>query len=229
MKIIVALLTAVSLFTTSIITFAKETETDYSYLEDLSIKEVRTLRNAVDELLDGEEIDTDDIDIEDIDLDSMSVKELKSLRNAINDLLGEESSDDSSKEEDIELKPVEEECLLCLQTVKDNLKNPESLQVHDIWYCTSYKDDLEDLSTTHEYEDYVIIDLSAQNSMGGLTRDYIFFSVGDEEDYVNFSDIKDKDWESEIPVWQVMCIGYMVNIDEEGYAMDTDKIVVSLK
>lgn len=224
-KGIVALMTAVCLSVVPVSVMAEET--DYSYLEDMSIKEIRELSNSINSLLQGEEIDSD---FDGIELEEMSVKELKALRSAIDDLLGENTSDDSLSGEKIELKPVEEECLLCLQTVKDDLKNPESLQVHDIWYCSyDVKPEEQDLSKVYEDDDYIIIDLSAQNSMGGLTRDYIMFMSGMEDKYVKFADIKDKDWESEIPAWQYQCIILLAYLDEEGYIIDKDRIVASLQ
>lgn len=224
-KRLIALIMAACLAMAPVICFAED-ETDYSYLEDMSIKEIRALNEAIESLLAGEEV-TEDIDT--VDLEEMTVKELKGLKSAIGELLGEDASDDEANEEKPELKAAEKEALLCLQIVKDALKNPESLQVHNIWYCCyPFITEEKQLESVGD-EDCVIIDLSAQNSMGGLTRDYYFFTTGIEDKFYRFSDVKDKDLENDVPLWVAECVVYLVNIDNEGYPLDTDRIFDSLE
>lgn len=82
--------------------FAEE-EKDYSYLEDMSIKEIKALNEAIDSLLAGEEV-TEDIDT--VDLEEMTVKELKGLKSAIDGLLGDNRSETSKETNDTSLEGI---------------------------------------------------------------------------------------------------------------------------
>ena len=55
----------------------------------------------------------------------------------------------------------------CIKYLYNNLKNPESLQIHQI-YCYGY--------TPGVRQDFTYIDYSAQNGFGGMNREVAYFS-----------------------------------------------------
>lgn len=80
----VALLTAVCLVAAPMSALAEET--DYSYLEDMSIKELRALRDAINELL-GETNETDNMEvtIELTNEEKLAVKAISALKDEVVD------------------------------------------------------------------------------------------------------------------------------------------------
>ena len=105
-----------------------------------------------------------------------------------------------------------------MEEVYDILKNPESLQVHSIeWIDDESYDEIE--------KDYIYIDLSAQNSMGGLTRNYYIFHCGNRWDYND--DVEGKDIEKEVPVGMLLGLSYQQ--EGKGEKLDVDKILNNLK
>ena len=116
------------------------------------------------------------------------------------------------------LDAKEEYALKCLEEVYDMLKNPESLQVHSIeWIDDESYDEIE--------KDYIYIDLSAQNSMGGLTRNYYIFHCGNRWDFND--DVEGKDIEKEVPVGMLLGLSYQQ--EGKGEKLDVDKILNNLK
>ena len=85
------------------------------------------------------------------------------------------------------LTKLEQQAVDCVIDYKKMLKNPESLQVHDIRWVEN---------ELVENMIFIYIDVSGQNGFGGNTRDIIRYGV--EEDDITFqgsSDDDDNSWE----------------------------------
>lgn len=114
-KQVVALLVAILMVLTTMNAFAEETDTDYSYLEDMSVKELRKLRDKINELL-GEESPGSQTQAE--------------------------TEFPSTDENGYELSTSEEHYKMAIESVsqlKYSLKNPSSLEVQSVKY--SYRPD----------------------------------------------------------------------------------------
>lgn len=64
-------------------------------------------------------------------------------------------------------KACVDDAIICIEYLYNNLKNPESLQIHHI-YCFGY--------TPGVRHDFTYIDYSAQNGFGGMNREVAYFS-----------------------------------------------------
>lgn len=113
-----------------------------------------------------------------------------------------------------ELNDKEKYALGCIEKIYNNLKNPDSLQVHVIeWIDDKNEPELE--------ADYFYIDLSAQNSMGGLTRDSYIFNYSHQWSYNN--DVEGKNLRKEVPVGAI--VGFSNQQEGKGEKLDVDKIM----
>ena len=110
MKKVVALLTAVCLSITPVTVFAEET--DYSYLEDMSVKELRELRDAINEILGEDSASTNDI----------------------------YSKHPEWEEYDMSIPPYSDAILLT-QTLKDSVSNPSLFKLKQIQYVNKNSKD----------------------------------------------------------------------------------------
>ncbi|MPM77950.1 hypothetical protein SDC9_124960 [bioreactor metagenome] len=83
--------------------------------------------------------------------------------------------------DDYELAKMEYAALIAINNLSSILKNPQSLQVHSIYYCKVIGVG----STLEDDENYIgfILDYSAQNGFGGMNRDKYY----DVIDYTKFS------------------------------------------
>mgnify|MGYP002610040825 CR=1 FL=1 len=106
----------------------------------------------------------------------------------------EQYESDSSLEGDTtvsenELKPEEEAAIKVVETLKSVLKNPDSMQIHSMTYCTGeYSKDMIDYALENfnliyqNIEDYLDfdylfkIDFSAENGFGGTNRETYYIS-----------------------------------------------------
>lgn len=110
------------------------------------------------------------------------------------DTYWEQYESDSSLEGDTtvpenELKPEEEAAIKVVETLKSVLKNPDSMQIHSMTYCTGeYSKDMIDYALENfnliyqNIEDYLDfdylfkIDFSAENGFGGTNRETYYIS-----------------------------------------------------
>ena len=76
--------------------------------------------------------------------------------------------------QNVSLSPEEKYCVEAVQQLRSNLKNPESLQIHEIKYYDGELDDAIitawNVIFTETPDRVVFIDYSAQNGLGGLNR-----------------------------------------------------------
>ena len=114
------------------------------------------------------------------------------------------------------LTDAEKHAEKCIEEIYFMLKNPQSLQVISIeWIKDSWNSD-------GDVEgDIYYVDFTAQNSMGGMTRDYWVFSLSNHWSYRD--DVKDKDLETEVPVGAIR--GFMYQQQGKGIALDVQKIM----
>ena len=81
--------TAISSTEAETTAISKEDSAAYANLEDLSIKDIRELQNAITIVLEGDNLDK--LDKQYLYLEDMTVKELKGLRTAIDEILSDEN------------------------------------------------------------------------------------------------------------------------------------------
>lgn len=113
-----------------------------------------------------------------------------------------------------ELNEKEQYASECIEKIYSALKNPESLQVHTIEW-------IDDTSEPEVEADYFYIDLSAQNSMGGLTRDRYIFHYTSQWSYNE--DVDGKDLQKEVPIGAILGFGYQQ--EGKGEKLDVNKIM----
>ncbi len=110
------------------------------------------------------------------------------------------------------LSELEQKAVKCVLDYKSMLKNPDSLQVHDIrWEENKRVDGMI----------FIYFDTSGQNGFGGNTRDVVRYGVkGEEITYQGSSDDDDSSWEELI-----------AEIIEEGWQelKENDNSIISVE
>lgn len=133
----------------------------------------------------------------------------------------EQEEAERQKQAEIEAKKLtyeEKVCYYAIEYLKSNLKNPESLQVHDIKISVSlHADDINDFdkSPDEHYSQYAVcIDYSGQNGFGGTNRNTYYIIM---DGFI----ISDK-------TYQDQSIVMMYYFDRRSVNIDTDKIKYAL-
>lgn len=150
-----------------------------------------------------------------------SIRENNRIEQEKQEQISIQEAEESQKQAEIEAKKLtyeEEVCYYAIEYLKSILKNPESLQVHDIKVSISlHADDITDFdkSPNDHYSQYAVcVDYSGQNGFGGTHREtyYIImdgFVVSDE-------------------TYQDQSIVMIYYSDRRSVNIDTDKIKYAL-
>lgn len=114
------------------------------------------------------------------------------------------------------LTKLEQHAVDCINDYKKMLKNPESLQVHEIrWY--------ED----EENAILIFVDTSGQNGFGGNTRDIICYNV--EKDKISFLGSSDDDdnWMEEL-IAEAIKDGWNKSLKDENYTISVERVMAKV-
>ena len=102
----------------------------YDYLEDMTIKELRALRDAIQSIFDDPE---NELDEQFLYLEDMSVKDLRALKNAIDNLLSNGLITESTEISAVSYTKEQEMVKHGYEAIKDSLLDPESMIIYDCY------------------------------------------------------------------------------------------------
>lgn len=173
-------------------------EKDYSFLEDMSIKEIKKLDSAIHYLLDDNEEGEEFIE-EFSYIEDLSVKEIKELDLALHELLGDskdksgDGKDGTDGEVTLDISDDDKELLeYTVDDIKSYLKDPDSFYISTCYFYTdstklvrNYKDwagEEYDKSVADDgsYKRYVYIEYMATNSYGGYVSGRAYGMLNDD-------------------------------------------------